>query len=99
MSMIEKLRKLRKNSIKKIPILPDENLNKPVSYWIKEDRLLKEIGKEFTIILRTRGCRWALGDQGGCTMCGYIKDSYTKDIDPQHIKNHFMKAWMQKLRR
>ena len=95
--MIEKLRKLRKMALKKIPILSDNDLNNPVSYWIKEDRLLKEVGKEFTIILRTRGCRWALGDQGGCTMCGYIKDSYTEDINPQHIKNQFMKAWNSKI--
>ena len=95
--MIEKLRKLRKNSLKKIPNLPDKDFDNPVSYWIKEDRLLKEVGKEFTIILRTRGCRWALGDQGGCTMCGYINDSYIKDINPQHIKNQFLKAWNAKI--
>lgn len=95
--MIEKLRKLRKNSLKAIPTLTEKDLNNPVSYWIKEDRLLKEVGREFTIILRTRGCKWALGDQGGCTMCGYIKDSYTKDINPQYIKNQFLKAWNAKI--
>ncbi|TFG22585.1 MAG: TIGR01210 family radical SAM protein, partial [Promethearchaeota archaeon] len=95
--MIEKLRKLRKNTLKQISTLTEKDLNSPVSYWIKEDRLIKDVGKEFTIILRTRGCKWALGDQGGCSMCGYINDSWIKDINPQHIKNQFLKAWNAKI--
>lgn len=95
--MIDKLRQIRKKSLKEIPDLSERELSNPVSYWIKEDRLLNEIGKEFTIILRTRGCRWALNDQGGCSMCGYIRDSYTIDIKPHYIKNQFLKAWNAKI--
>ena len=63
--------------------------NKPVSFWTKQDRLLKEIGKELTIILRTRGCKWALGDSGGCSMCGYIRDANIDDVEPKNIINQF----------
>jgi radical SAM enzyme (TIGR01210 family) len=95
--MIDKLRQIRKKSLKEIPDLSERELSNPVSYWIKEDRLLNEIGKEFTIILRTKGCRWALSEQGGCSMCGYIKDSYITNIKPQYIKNQFLIAWNAKI--
>ncbi len=75
----------------------NKDLNKPVSFWIKSDRLIHEIGKEFTIILRTKGCRWALGETGGCSMCGYIKDSYTEDVDSQYIINQFDYAFNSKI--
>jgi radical SAM enzyme (TIGR01210 family) len=96
--MIEKVKKLRERTIHKLRGLPSEKLNKPVAYWIKEDRLLDKIGKEFTIILRTKGCSWALGDQGGCTMCGYIQDSCVDSIDSNNIKNQFMHAWNEKIK-
>ena len=95
--MIEKLRTIRKNSLKEIPDLSEKDLNYPISYWIKEDRLLNERGKEFTIILRTRGCRWALGEQGGCSMCGYIRDSYIETLESHYIKNQFLNAWNAKI--
>jgi radical SAM enzyme (TIGR01210 family) len=72
-------------------------LDKPVSFWIKEDRLLKKKGKEFAIILRTKGCSWALGDSGGCSMCGYIQDSTIEKIDQIHIINQFNYALQEKI--
>jgi len=95
--MIDDIKKLRARTIREIKELPLEKLNKPVTYWIKEDRLLDKIGKEFTIILRTKGCSWALGDRGGCTMCGYIRDSCADTINSDNIKNQFMLAWNNKI--
>jgi len=95
--MIDKVKTLRVRTIHRLKGMPSEKLNKPVAYWIKEDRLLDKIGKEFTIILRTKGCSWALGDQGGCTMCGYIQDSCGDTINSSNIKNQFMHAWNDKL--
>ncbi len=95
--MIDKVKKIRTRSIHRLKGLPLEKLDKPVTYWIKEDRLLDQIGKEFTIILRTKGCSWALGDQGGCTMCGYIQDSSVDMINSINIKNQFMHAWNDKI--
>ncbi|MHA1669258.1 MAG: archaeosine biosynthesis radical SAM protein RaSEA [Promethearchaeota archaeon] len=95
--MIDKVKTLRARTIRRLKGLPSEKLNKPVTYWIKEDRLLDKIGKEFTVILRTKGCSWALGEQGGCTMCGYIQDSCVDAINSSNIKNQFMHAWNDKL--
>ena len=95
--LIEKIKSLRHQALKKIRPYSKEQLEKPVSFWIKEDRLLNEIGKEFTIILRTRGCNWALSDTGGCSMCGYIQDATKEDIDPQLIIKQFDYAISSKL--
>jgi radical SAM enzyme (TIGR01210 family) len=79
------------SEIKKLRIKSFRNkeydLNRPVSFWIKADRLLHERGKELTIILRTRGCNWALGEYGGCSMCGYIQDTCNFEIDEEQIIN------------
>jgi hypothetical protein len=68
-----------------------------VAFWTKKDRLLTKEGKEFTIILRTRGCRWALGKTGGCSMCGYIQDSSGTEVSPKNIINQFDYAIENKL--
>ncbi len=88
-SLVKKIKALREISFKKKPLIPKERLYLPVSSWIKEDRLLNEKGKEFTIILRTKGCSWALGKSGGCSMCGYIQDAYSQDIEPELILKQF----------
>jgi archaeosine synthase beta-subunit len=95
--MIEELKQIRKKALNEIPELSEKELSNPISYWIKEDRLLNEVGREFTIILRTKGCRWALSDKGGCSMCGYVKDSYIKNLKSHHIINQFQKAWNAKI--
>ncbi len=97
-SLVEKIKALRSKAIRKKPQFEDERLDKPVSFWIKEDRLLKEKGKEFTVILRTKGCSWALGETGGCSMCGYIQDSTIEEIDHIHIINQFDYALEKKIK-
>ena len=95
--LVEKIKDFRANSINRKFKLGKMQLDKPVSFWIKEDRLLKKKGKEFAIILRTKGCSWALGDFGGCSMCGYIQDSTIENIDHIHIINQFNYALQEKI--
>ncbi len=80
---------LRKKALRKKRELTNEQLEKPVSFWTKTDRLIDEIGKEFTIILRTKGCSWALGNYGGCSMCGYIQDANIKEVPSQYLIKQF----------
>ena len=68
-----------------------------MSFWIKEDRLKNEIGKEFTIILRTKGCSWSLGENGGCSMCGYVQDACIEDITDEQIITQFSTAINSKI--
>jgi len=95
--IVEKIKKFRSKAIKQKRNYDEKQLDKPISFWIKEDRLLKKKGKEFTIILRTKGCSWALGPDGGCSMCGYVQDSTFEKIDQAHIKNQIDYAFQQKL--
>ncbi len=95
--IVEKIKKFRSKAIKQKHNYEEKQLDKPISFWIKEDRLLKKKGKEFTIILRTKGCSWALGSDGGCSMCGYVQDSTFEEIDQAHIKNQIDYAFQQKL--
>jgi radical SAM enzyme (TIGR01210 family) len=87
--LIAKIKRIRKRFIQIRSKNSHEILDKPVSYWIKEDRLLDKKGKEFTIILRTKGCSWALGEQGGCSMCGYIGDSNIDPVKSEQIIHQF----------
>lgn len=96
-SLTEKIFFYRQQTLKRKKKYDQEQLNKPITFWIKKERLLGEIGKEFTIILRTRGCDWALGAHGGCSMCGYIKDANIENVAPTQIKNQFDYALSNKL--
>ena len=86
-SVSEKIKFFRQKSLKSRVRLKEEQLESPISFWIKKERLLHEIGKELTIILRTKGCSWATSESGGCSMCGYIRDACIEGIhDTQIIK-------------
>jgi len=93
-SISENIAKIRTKSLKKRKKF---DLNKPVSFWIKEDRLLNEIGKEITIILRSRGCKWALGKTGGCSMCGYVQDANIEQVTEEQLINQFDYAFQNKI--
>lgn len=88
---------LRKKAIGRKLEYKEEQLEKPVSFWTKTDRLLDEIGKEFTIILRTKGCSWALSNSGGCSMCGYIQDANIKAVPSHYLIKQFDYALEQKV--
>ncbi len=88
-SLTSRITQIRQKIINKKKKVSNLRLDMPVSYWIKEDRLLSKRGKEFMIILRTKGCSWALGDSGGCSMCGYIGDSNINYVESNNIINQF----------
>lgn len=96
-SLTEKVYFLRQKALKKKKMLDKEQLNIPISFWIKKERLLEEIGKEFTIILRTKGCSWALKNHGGCSMCGYFRDANIEEVPMDQIINQFDYALNNKL--
>ena len=93
----DKIKQLRSHTINRILKKDLRNADHPVSFWIKEDRLKNGTGKEFTIILRTKGCSWALGQKGGCSMCNYVQDSLIREITSKNIINQFEFALMKKL--
>lgn len=95
--LIEKIVHLRQSFLRSKKVFTNDELDRPVSYWIKTERLLNEIGKEIVIILKTKGCSWALGENGGCSMCGYIQDSNIHKVKPFHIINQFNHALEDKL--
>ncbi len=85
----EKIFILRHKALRKRKDFTIEQLKRPVAFWIKEDRLHDGPGKEFTIILRTRGCKWALSENGGCSMCGYIQDTSTVELSEGDLIEQF----------
>ncbi|MFX0027728.1 MAG: archaeosine biosynthesis radical SAM protein RaSEA [Candidatus Hermodarchaeota archaeon] len=89
---------LRQKALNKRKNLNSLSLEQPVSFWIKNDRLINEIGKEFTIILRTKGCNWALGESGGCTMCGYIQDANIGGVSQEQVIKQFDYAFNTKIK-
>jgi len=71
-----------------IPIIKDPK--KPVRFWSDKDILEDKIVDTFVIILRTRGCSWAL--RSGCSMCGYFNDSMWQDVSNDDLLTQFYTA-------
>lgn len=80
--------------------------SKYISAWL-EDEVLEPGGsviKALVVVLRTHGCTWArngtstggsaIGQPGGCTMCGYLNDclSTSVSIQPEDIITQFQAA-------
>lgn len=61
-----------------------------ISSWTEKEVLNGEIVDALTIILRTRGCAWAL--ESGCSMCGYINDTVQKAVSDEDILMQFSEA-------
>ncbi|PTD93610.1 TIGR01210 family radical SAM protein [archaeon SCG-AAA382B04] len=76
-------RKIRKKQIEKEK---SKQINQPISSWKDEILINGETFDSLTIILRTKGCRWA--KKGGCSMCGYFHDA-TPSVDQKNIINQF----------
>ncbi|ABR54251.1 Radical SAM domain protein [Methanococcus vannielii SB] len=86
MSMTHYLKNLRVKNLKK---RKEKNPDYPIASWIQDDIFQdKTIGKSLTIILRTKGCKWAY-DSGGCTMCSYLMDASPVEITSENLKNQF----------
>ncbi|MFX0037718.1 MAG: archaeosine biosynthesis radical SAM protein RaSEA [Promethearchaeota archaeon] len=95
--IVEKINSIKLDALKRKINYKEEQLNRPISFWTKKDRLKSEIGREFTIILRSKGCSWALSRQGGCSMCGYYLDATTKYVSPSQLINQFDYAYNDKI--
>ena len=93
----EKINNIRQKALKKRKKYNLEKINLPISHWIKGDRLINGIGKEFTIILRSRGCSWGLSEYGGCSMCGYYLDAINEDVSTTQLINQFDFAYNNKI--
>jgi len=87
--IINEIKTLKSRALEKIKQNIDTNLDKPVASWIKKTRLIYSIGYEFTIILKTCGCKWANSESGGCSMCGYFIDKGPNNISQNAIQNQF----------
>lgn len=68
----------------------DGDATEPSRTWVDEDQLGGEPAEAMVVVLRTRGCRWALG--GGCTFCGYVNDSFIRKIDGSELVEQFETA-------
>ena len=67
-----------------------QNPREPVRCWTEKDVLDGKITDAYVIILRTRGCSWALSS--GCTMCGYFNDSVGASVSDADLVAQFDKA-------
>jgi len=66
------------------------DFKKPVKSWTEKDLIDKKIVDTFVIILRTRGCSWAL--KSGCSMCGYFNDSAFEEVTGKDLFSQYNKA-------
>ena len=67
-----------------------QNPRQPVRCWSEKDVLDGTVVDAYVIILRTRGCSWALSS--GCTMCGYFNDSMLSPVSPEDLQTQFENA-------
>jgi hypothetical protein len=61
-----------------------------VSCWSEKDVIDGKIVDAFVIILRTRGCSWALNS--GCSMCGYINDAMLENVSDKDLFFQFSES-------
>ncbi|MFA5102395.1 MAG: archaeosine biosynthesis radical SAM protein RaSEA [Candidatus Thermoplasmatota archaeon] len=67
-----------------------QNPRQPVRFWSEKDVLHGSVVDAYVIILRTRGCSWALSS--GCTMCGYFNDSMLSAVSAEELLAQFETA-------
>lgn len=79
------VREIRKKSKPRV-----HNPSQYISCWTEKEVLDKEVVDALTVILRTRGCAWAL--ESGCSMCGYINDAMQKTVSDEDILQQFSDA-------
>lgn len=77
-------------SFKKDFIPRPQNPRQPVRCWSEKDVLHGTVVDAYVIILRTKGCSWALSS--GCTMCGYFNDSMFSEVTEQDLLTQFETA-------
>ncbi len=86
----EQAREIRRT----IPMRGDPgDLTDYIRCWSEEDVLGDRPCKALVVILKTRGCTWALA--GGCTMCGYANESAWQKVSEDQLVAQFEKGWAQ----
>lgn len=75
-----------------IPMRRDPgDLTDYIRCWSEDDVLDGEPCRALVVILKTRGCTWALA--GGCTMCGYANESAWSRVSDDQLVAQFEKGW------
>jgi archaeosine synthase beta-subunit len=67
------------------------DLTEYIRCWSEEDVIDGRPCKALVVILKTRGCTWALA--GGCTMCGYANESAWSKVSEDELVAQFERAW------
>lgn len=68
----------------------DDDPDRPSRVWTETEVIDGKIHEALVVILRTRGCTWAI--KGGCTMCGYVNDSFVRKITADNLVRQFEHA-------
>jgi hypothetical protein len=66
------------------------SLEEPTKVWTEQERFRDRVVDALVIILKTRGCTWAL--QGGCTFCGYVNDSMVRKVSGENMEAQIRNA-------
>ncbi len=75
-----------------IPMRNDPgSLEEYIRCWSEDDVIEGRPCKALVVILKTRGCTWALA--GGCTMCGYANESAWQKVTADQLVTQFEKGW------
>lgn len=69
------------------------DLEEPTKVWTEQERFGDAVVDALVVILKTRGCTWAL--QGGCTFCGYVNDSMVRKVTGDHMLAQMKRALAQ----
>jgi radical SAM enzyme (TIGR01210 family) len=67
------------------------DLEEYIRCWSEEDVIEGRPCNALVVILKTRGCTWALA--GGCTMCGYANESAWQKVTEDQLVTQFEKGW------
>ncbi|HLF16561.1 MAG TPA: archaeosine biosynthesis radical SAM protein RaSEA [Candidatus Thermoplasmatota archaeon] len=67
------------------------DLTEYIRCWSEEDVIDDHPCRALVVILKTRGCTWALA--GGCTMCGYANESAWQKVSEEQLVAQFERAW------
>ncbi len=67
------------------------DLTEYIRCWSEDDVIDDHPCRAFVVILKTRGCTWALA--GGCTMCGYANESAWSKVSESELVAQFERAW------
>lgn len=77
-----------------IPMRQDPgDLTEYIRCWSEDDVYQNRPVRALVVILKTRGCTWALA--GGCTMCGYANESAWTKVTSDQLVAQFERGWKQ----